>query len=175
MINILLFKFCWHYFQALSLHLLTKLLAFFSEFVPTPFTTDWYQHVQQWILWMETPMWPHVCESPSQSYWWSSPPFVLPSPPPLSCIESGDIPTCIFTEFVLVCRTCCRIFICFFWNSSYWVEFCSFVPCNIATWVFTELSHSWSNLALLIQSEYDRDWWGVGGDKSNLNFKFCTA
>ena len=38
MINILLFKFCWHYFQALSLNLLTKLLAFFSEFVPTPFT-----------------------------------------------------------------------------------------------------------------------------------------
>ena len=147
MINILLFKFCWHYFQALSLHLLTKLLAFFSEFVPTPFTTDWYQHVQQWILWMESQQ-HHPNSNVTQASvrvhpnLINDPPFVLPSPPPLSCIESGDIPTCIFTVFVLVCRTICRIFICVlkFIVLSWILQFCSLQHRHMSFhWTFAQV------------------------------------
>ena len=72
MINILLFRFCWHCFQALSLHLLTKLLAFFSEFVPTPFTPftiDINMFNNEYFEWKvnitRTSMWPHVCVSPN--------------------------------------------------------------------------------------------------------------
>ena len=166
MINILLFKFCWHYFQALSLHLLTKLLAFFSEFVPTPFTPftiDINMFNNEYFEWKVsnitlTPMWPTCVRV--------HPNLINDLLLLLFCLRRLPSPALSRATFPLVfllnLSSFAARFVVFsfvFWTLIVlcWIlQFCS--PYNIATWVFTELSHRWSNLALLVQFEFDRAW-----------------